>query len=189
MNNDLWTDGQALTAPRASSRRGFILGSAAAGLGAGFAIASGPVRGQAIKTDFEGITSDEIRIGRRCTAFRPTSPGPAVRCETLHDSGDQRNLHLRCSRVHRRRLPADLRNSATPAIAPDLFVRAGDPTEFGTIAEIQSNIVAKTPDRQSPGRPEVLPRLGHRPWRRSHTRWHHRLLLGWTHHLACLRPT
>jgi carboxymethylenebutenolidase len=34
------------------------------------------------------------------------------------------------------------------AIAPEFFTRAGDPNTFGTIAEIQSNIVAKTPDAQ-----------------------------------------
>jgi carboxymethylenebutenolidase len=34
------------------------------------------------------------------------------------------------------------------AIAPEFFIRAGDPNTFGTIAEIQSNIVAKTPDTQ-----------------------------------------
>jgi carboxymethylenebutenolidase len=34
------------------------------------------------------------------------------------------------------------------AIAPEFFTRAGDPNTFGTIAEIQSNIVAKTPDTQ-----------------------------------------
>jgi carboxymethylenebutenolidase len=34
------------------------------------------------------------------------------------------------------------------AIAPEFFTRAGDPNTFGTIAEIQQNIVAKTPDMQ-----------------------------------------
>jgi carboxymethylenebutenolidase len=34
------------------------------------------------------------------------------------------------------------------AIAPEFFTRAGDPNSFGTVAEIQSNIVAKTPDTQ-----------------------------------------
>jgi carboxymethylenebutenolidase len=34
------------------------------------------------------------------------------------------------------------------AIAPEFFTRAGDPNSFGTVAEIQSNIVAKTPDPQ-----------------------------------------
>jgi carboxymethylenebutenolidase len=34
------------------------------------------------------------------------------------------------------------------AIAPEFFTRAGDPNAYGTVAEIQSNIVAKTPDAQ-----------------------------------------
>ena len=34
------------------------------------------------------------------------------------------------------------------AIAPEFFTRAGDPNTYGTTAEIQKNIVAKTPDTQ-----------------------------------------
>jgi carboxymethylenebutenolidase len=34
------------------------------------------------------------------------------------------------------------------AIAPEFFVRAGDPNTYGTVAEIFSNIVSKTPDAQ-----------------------------------------
>jgi carboxymethylenebutenolidase len=34
------------------------------------------------------------------------------------------------------------------AIAPEKFIRAGDPNSYGTVAEIQKNIVAKTPDPQ-----------------------------------------
>lgn len=84
MNNDLWTDGQALTAPRASSRRGFILGSAAAGLGAGFAIASGPVRGTS--RDQNRFRRDHVRRDPDCRRWhrhpglrRPTGK---ARCGT-----------------------------------------------------------------------------------------------------------
>jgi carboxymethylenebutenolidase len=34
------------------------------------------------------------------------------------------------------------------AIAPEKFIRAGDPNSYGTVAEIQKNIVAKTSDAQ-----------------------------------------
>jgi len=34
------------------------------------------------------------------------------------------------------------------AIAPEFFTHAGDPNAYGTVAEIQQNIVAKTPDAQ-----------------------------------------
>lgn len=34
------------------------------------------------------------------------------------------------------------------AIAPELFVRQGDPSEYGEIAKIQSEIIAKVPDAQ-----------------------------------------
>jgi carboxymethylenebutenolidase len=35
-----------------------------------------------------------------------------------------------------------------PKCAPEFFTRAGDPNTYGTVAEIQQNIVAKTPDSQ-----------------------------------------
>ena len=34
------------------------------------------------------------------------------------------------------------------ALAPELFVRAGDPSSFGTVAEILKEVVGKTPDAQ-----------------------------------------
>ena len=34
------------------------------------------------------------------------------------------------------------------AIAPELFVRQGDPRQFGTVPELMSNLVAKVPDKQ-----------------------------------------
>jgi carboxymethylenebutenolidase len=34
------------------------------------------------------------------------------------------------------------------AVAPEFFTRAGEPTELGTVAEIMTQIVAKTPDQQ-----------------------------------------
>lgn len=146
MKKDLWTDGQSLIAPRTSSRRGFLLGSAAAGLGAGFAVASGPVRGQAIKTDFEGIAYDEIRIasgGSDIPAYVARPAKATAKLSTILVISEIFGVHEYIADVCRR-----LAKLGYLAIAPDLFVRAGDPTEFGTIAEIQSNIVAKTPDRQ-----------------------------------------
>ncbi|MGA0525251.1 dienelactone hydrolase family protein, partial [Escherichia coli] len=34
------------------------------------------------------------------------------------------------------------------AIAPDLFVRQGDPQSYGTIQELQANVISKVPDAQ-----------------------------------------
>ncbi|MCC7226400.1 MAG: dienelactone hydrolase family protein [Burkholderiaceae bacterium] len=146
MKNDLWTDGQALITSRASSRRGFILGSAAAGLGAGFAVASGPVLGQAIKTDLEGIAHDEIRIasgGSDIPAYVARPAKATAKLSTILVISEIFGVHEHIADVCRR-----LAKLGYLAIAPNLFARAGDPTAFGTIAEIQSNIVAKTPDRQ-----------------------------------------
>lgn len=146
MNKDLLNDGRALAAPVASSRRGFILGSAVAGLGTGFAIASGPVHAQAIKTDFAGIDASEITIassGASIPAYVAKPAATSAQLPTILVVSEIFGVHEYIADTCRR-----LAKLGYLAIAPDLFTRAGDPTEFGTIAEILSNIVMKTPDRQ-----------------------------------------
>ena len=146
MNKDLRKDGEALTAPVIGSRRGFIIGSAAAGLGAGFAIAAGPVQGQAIKTDFEGLACDEIMVasgGTDIPAYVAKPAGAGKPLPTILVISEIFGVHEYIADTCRR-----LAKLGYLAIAPDLFARAGDPNEFGTLAEIMTNIVQKTPDRQ-----------------------------------------
>ena len=146
MSKDLCKDAEALTSPAVSSRRGFILGTAAAGLGAGFAIASNPVLAQAIKTDFEGIACEEVMIASDGTDIPAYVAKPAVtgtRLSTILVISEIFGVHEYIADTCRR-----LAKLGYLAIAPDLFTRAGDPNEFGTIAEIMTSIVMKTPDRQ-----------------------------------------
>ena len=146
MSKDHWKDGKALTTPMTSSRRGFILGTAAAGLGAGFAIASGPVQGQAIKTDFDGISCEEVMVasdGTDIPAYVAKPAGTGTKFPTILVISEIFGVHEYIADTCRR-----LAKLGYLAIAPDLFTRAGDPNEFGTIAEIMTNVVMKTPDRQ-----------------------------------------
>ena len=146
MSTDLCKDAEALTAPVVSSRRGFILGTAAAGLGAGFAIASGPAQGQAIKTDFEGIDASEVAIAAtdiNIPAYVAKPAGSGAKHPIILVISEIFGVHEYIADTCRR-----LAKLGYLAIAPDLFTRAGDPTELGTIAEIMSGIVARTPDRQ-----------------------------------------
>ena len=137
-----------------SSRRTFMKTSlrastatvTASALGLGFVAASEPVMAQAIKTDFAGIKAGEqdIPVGSfNLPAYisRPekaTGPLPVVIVVS-----EIFGVHEYIADVTRR-----FAKLGYLAIAPEFFIRAGDPNTFGTIAEIQSNIVAKTPDTQ-----------------------------------------
>ena len=137
-----------------SSRRAFMKTSlrastatvTASALGLGFVAASEPVMAQAIKTDFAGIKAGEqdIPVGSfnlPVYISRPekaTGPLPVVIVVS-----EIFGVHEYIADVTRR-----FAKLGYLAIAPEFFIRAGDPNTFGTIAEIQSNIVAKTPDTQ-----------------------------------------
>ena len=137
-----------------SSRRAFMKTSlrastatvTASALGLGFVAASEPVMAQAIKTDFAGIKAGEqdIPVGSfNLPAYisRPekaTGPLPVVIVVS-----EIFGVHEYIADTTRR-----FAKLGYLAIAPEFFTRAGDPNSFGTVAEIQSNIVAKTPDPQ-----------------------------------------
>ncbi len=137
-----------------SSRRAFMKTSlrastatvTASALGLGFVAASEPVMAQAIKTDFAGIKAGEQDIpvgsfnlpGYISRPEKATGPLPVVIVVS-----EIFGVHEYIADVTRR-----FAKLGYLAIAPEFFIRAGDPNTFGTIAEIQSNIVAKTPDTQ-----------------------------------------
>lgn len=131
-----------------TNRRDFMKASAvtATGLGVGFVAASQPVLAQAIKTDFAGIKAGELSIPSgniQMPAYvsRPekaTGPLPIVIvCSEIF------GVHEYIADVTRR-----FAKMGYMAIAPEFFMRAGDPNTYGTVAEIFTNIVAKTPDAQ-----------------------------------------
>jgi carboxymethylenebutenolidase len=137
-----------------SSRRAFMKTSlkastasvTASALGLGFVAASEPVMAQAIKTDFAGIKAGEqdITVGSfNMPAYisqpeKASGPLPVVIVVS-----EIFGVHEYIADTTRR-----FAKLGYLAIAPEFFTRAGDPNSFGTVAEIQSNIVAKTPDPQ-----------------------------------------
>ncbi len=146
MHPDLLKEGQALVAPRQRTRRHFLVAASAAGLAGGFATAAQPVLAQAIQTDFSGIEGKEVVIdshGTQLPAYvsRPDKRGdkPPVIIVVSEIFG----VHEYIADVTRR-----LAKAGYMAIAPEFFTRAGDPTELGTVGEILTQIVAKTPDHQ-----------------------------------------
>lgn len=131
-----------------SSRRDFIKTSAlgATALGVGFVAASEPVMAAAIETDFQGLKAGEqmIPVGSfQMPAYvsRPEKAKGSLPIVIV--ASEIFGVHEYIADVTRR-----FAKLGYLAIAPEFFTRAGDPNTYGTIAEIQQNIVAKTPDAQ-----------------------------------------
>lgn len=132
----------------ATDRRGFMKASAitAATMGIGFVAASEPVMAQAIETDFKGIKAGEqmIPVGSFQMPAYVSRPEKAKgNLPIVIVASEIFGVHEYIADVTRR-----FAKLGYMAIAPEFFIRAGDPNTYGTTAEIMSNIVAKTPDSQ-----------------------------------------
>ena len=131
-----------------SDRRGFMKASAitATTLGIGFVAASEPVMAAAIETDFTGIKAGEqmIPVGSfQMPAYvsRPEKAKGSLPIVII--ASEIFGVHEYIADVTRR-----FAKLGYLTIAPEFFTRAGDPNTYGTIAEIQKNIVAPTGDTQ-----------------------------------------
>ena len=131
-----------------NARREFIKTSVigATTMGVGFVAASDPVLAAAIETDFTGLKAGEqmIPVGSfQLPAYvsRPANAKGALPIVIV--VSEIFGVHEYIADVTRR-----FARLGYLAIAPEFFARAGDPNTYGTIAEIQANIVAKTPDTQ-----------------------------------------
>lgn len=114
-------------------------------LGSAFAAAALPVTAQAIKTDFEGLTAGEVTIQSgdfKMPIYRAMPQGKRDLPVVLVIS-EIFGVHEYIADTCRR-----LAKQGYLAIAPELFARQGDPTSFGTIQELQREIIAKTPDSE-----------------------------------------
>jgi len=131
-----------------SDRRGFMKASAitATTMGIGFVAASEPVMAAAIETDFTGIKAGEqmIPVGSfQMPAYvsRPEKAKGSLPIVII--ASEIFGVHEYIADVTRR-----FAKLGYLAIAPEFLTRAGDPNTYGTIAEIQKNIVAPTGDTQ-----------------------------------------
>lgn len=123
------------------SRRAF----AATGLVAGFTLAAGPVRADAIITDSHGLTVGEVRV--------PTSDGAIPAYRARPDAGSRHPLILVVQEVfgvheHIRDICRRFAKLGCYAIAPSLYARYGDPGKYdmSTVQKLFSDIVVKVPD-------------------------------------------
>ena len=134
-----------------NSRRGFMKTSALGAtavttIGVGFVTASEPVMAAAIETDFNGLKAGEqmIPVGSFQMPAYVSRPEKAKgSLPIIIVASEIFGVHEYIADVTRR-----FAKLGYLAIAPEFFTRAGDPNSYGTVAEIQKNIVAKTPDTQ-----------------------------------------
>ncbi|MBU3633634.1 dienelactone hydrolase family protein [Polynucleobacter sp. AP-Feld-500C-C5] len=138
-----------------NSRRNFMKTSVAGAtalrgavttLGVGFVAASDPVMAAAVETNFKGLKAGEqmIPIGNfQLPAYVSRPENAKGNLPIIIVVSEIFGVHEYIADVTRR-----FAKLGYLAIAPEFFTRAGDPNTYGTIAEIQANIVAKTPDAQ-----------------------------------------
>ncbi len=120
------------------TRRGFV----ATALGAGFAMAAGPVAAQSvIKTDTTGLTAGEIDTNG-LAAYR-AQPEGGKNLPTILVVSEIFGVHEHIADVCRR-----LAKLGYLAIAPELFARYGDPRKLTNVQEVLGSIIAKVPDRE-----------------------------------------
>ena len=146
MNKDLIDDTQALLGGHADANgttRRFALKAA---IGVGYAAAAMPIIAQtAIKTPVTGLLTGEVTIdvnGFKMPAYRSAPAGKSDLPVVLVIS-EIFGVHEYIADVTHR-----LAQAGYMAIAPELFVRQGDPSEYGEMAKLQSEIIAKVPDAQ-----------------------------------------
>jgi carboxymethylenebutenolidase len=115
-------------------------------VGIGYAASAMPLMAQtAIKTSAQGLISGEVTIdvnGFKMPAYRsaPQGAGPWPVVLVISEIF---GVHEYIADVTRR-----LAQLGYMAIAPELFVRQGDPSQYGEVAKLQSEVISKVPDAQ-----------------------------------------
>jgi len=124
------------------NRRGFLKTA----LGTGFAAAVLPVCAQSVvKTDENGLTAGTVHItihGQEVPVYR-AQPAGKKNLPVILVISEIFGVHEYIADVARR-----FAKQGYLALAPDLFVRQGDPTKYASIAELQKELIAKVPDAQ-----------------------------------------
>ncbi|WP_020200890.1 MULTISPECIES: dienelactone hydrolase family protein [Cupriavidus] len=132
---------ESLVPGQSFDRRAFVKTA----LGSAFAAAVLPVSAQTIKTDFAGLTAGEVTIassGFNMPAYRAQPEGKTNLPVVLVVS-EIFGVHEHIADICRR-----FAKLGYLAIAPELFARQGDPNSFGTLQELQTQLIAKVPDAQ-----------------------------------------
>lgn len=131
-----------LVPPLPLNRRGFLVTT----LAAGFAAAAGPaVARTAIETDASGLTAGEVRIpveGGSIPAYRAMPEGKKG-VPVILVVQEIFGVHQYIQDICRR-----LAKEGYMAVAPELYVRQGDPRRYTEIPRLISEVVNQVPDAQ-----------------------------------------
>jgi carboxymethylenebutenolidase len=146
---DLLQDGDSLVAPTALAdgvdRRAFLKVT----LGTGFAAATLPVAAQSvIKTDTAGLSAGTVNldVNGQAVPIYYARPAGKTNPPVILVISEIFGVHEHIADVARR-----FARHGYLAIAPDLFVRQGDPSKIPDIANLMKEIISKTPDAQVMG--------------------------------------
>ncbi|MEG0883496.1 MAG: dienelactone hydrolase family protein, partial [Janthinobacterium sp.] len=144
--SDMITDCESLLGQSSLSgpdgRRGFLKMA----LGTGFAVAVLPVAAQnVIKTDSAGLVtgSMSVMVDGQAVPVYAAQPEGKTGLPVVLVISEIFGVHEHIADMARR-----FAKQGYLALAPDLFVRQGDPTKVASIPELMKGIIAKTPDAQ-----------------------------------------
>lgn len=129
---------------RGASRRGFLQGSIAAGFAAAVA-PTGDLLAQVITTDTKGLTAGMVQIptkDRPIPAYR-AMPAGKTKLGVVIVVHEAFSIHEHIQDVCRR-----FAKAGYLAVAPDFFVRQGDPNKYKTVAEVFANVIVNVSDTQ-----------------------------------------
>jgi carboxymethylenebutenolidase len=146
LNQDQKTEFDALL-PGQSTEAGATRRSALkAALGVGYAATAMPIMAQtAIKTSSEGLKTGETTFevnGFKVPAFY-AAPAGKTNLPVILVIQEIFGVHEYIADTARR-----FAKAGYLAIAPELFARQGDPTQYGEIAKLMAEVVSKVPDDQ-----------------------------------------
>jgi len=146
LNNDLINDAKALLGGRLDATGTTRRLALQAALGVGYAAAAMPIMAQtAIKTPVSGLVTGEVTIdvnGFKMPVYR-SAPAGKTGLPVVLVISEILGVHEYIADVTRR-----LAQAGYLAIAPELFVRQGDPNEYGEIAKLLVEVISKVPDAQ-----------------------------------------
>ena len=118
-------------------------------LGLGYAASAAPLMAQtAVKTSSEGLTEGEVVIdvnGFKMPAYR-SAPKGKTNLPVVLVISEIFGVHEYIADVTRR-----FAKAGYLAIAPELFVRQGDPSSYGEMGKLIAEVISKVPDAQVMG--------------------------------------
>ena len=115
-------------------------------LGVGYALAASPLVAQtAIRTSSEGLDTAEVMVDREGYKFPVFVAKPSNRSNlpVVLVISEIFGVHEYIADVARR-----FAHAGYCAIAPELFVRQGDPSDYAQLAKLQTELIDKVPDQQ-----------------------------------------